>query len=138
MTRNFIYSDIFLTNVLRILEERNITQKTLADRAGISTAFISDIVKGQGNPSIHTMEAISIALDVSLPYLLDTTDLDPKLLNELAGGTLKPSLPAGYQRVSYVLTDFQAYIAGEWDTNNRKKIRGPYAPRKRRSKPPHL
>ena len=29
----------------------------------------------------RTMEAISIALDIPLPNLLDTTDLDPKTLN---------------------------------------------------------
>lgn len=132
MARNFIYNDIFFTNVLRILDERKMTQKELAERAGISTAFISDIAKGQGNPSILTMEAISIALDVSLPVLLDTTDLDPKTLNDLAGGKAPQSLPPGYKRVSAVLTDYQAYLATEWDAANRKKLRGPFAPRKRK------
>ena len=94
MSRNFIYSDIFFTNVLRILDERKMSQKELAERAGISTAFISDVAKGRGNPSIRTMEAISIALDIPLPNLLDTTDLDPKTLNELAGGRAPQSLPA--------------------------------------------
>ncbi|MDE2365782.1 MAG: transcriptional regulator [Betaproteobacteria bacterium] len=127
-----MYNDIFFTNVLRILDERKMTQKELAERAGISTAFISDIAKGQGNPSILTMEAISIALDVSLPVLLDTTDLDPKTLNDLAGGKAPQSLPPGYKRVSAVLTDYQAYLATEWDAANRKKLRGPFAPRKRK------
>ncbi|PTR05616.1 Xre family transcriptional regulator [Nitrosospira sp. Nsp5] len=130
MARNFIYKDIFFTNVLRILDERKMTQKELAERAGISTAFISDIAKGQGNPSILTMEAISIALDVSLPILLDTTDLDTRSLNDLAGGKAPQSLPPGYKRISAVLTDYQAYLATEWDAANRKKLRGPFAPRK--------
>lgn len=130
MARNFIYKDIFFTNVLRILDERKMTQKELAERAGISTAFVSDIAKGQGNPSILTMEAISIALDVSLPILLDTTDLDPRSLNDLAGGKAPQSLPPGYKRISAVLTDYQAYLATEWDSANRKKLRGPFAPRK--------
>src|SRR4051812_31401408 len=110
MSRNFIYNQIFFTNVLRILDERNMTQKELSKRAGISTAFISDLAKGQGNPSIRTMEAISIALDVPLPLLLDVTDLDRRALSELVGDKIPESLPPGYQRVSAVMTDYQAYL----------------------------
>lgn len=138
MSRNFIYNDIFFTNVLRILDERKMTQRELAERAGISTAFISDIAKGQGNPSIQTMEAISIALDVPLPLLLDTTDLDARSLNELAGGKAPQSLPPGYKRVSAVLTEYQAYVTAEWDESNRKKLRGPLAPRKRKKAASYL
>lgn len=107
------------------------SQKELAERAGISTAFISDVSKGRGNPSIRTMEAISIALDIPLPNLLDTTDLDRKALNEMAGGQAPQSLPSGYQRVCAVMTDYQAYLASQWDEANRKKLRGPIAPKKR-------
>lgn len=130
MVRNFFYNEIFFSNVLRILDERAMSQKELAERAGISTAFISDVAKGRGNPSIRTMEAISIALDVPLPVLLESTDLNRQALNELAGDKIPPSLPPGYQRVTVVLTDFQAYMATLWDEANRKKLRGPYAPKK--------
>jgi transcriptional regulator with XRE-family HTH domain len=133
MPRNFFYNEIFFTNVLRILDERNMTQKELAQRAGLSGAFVSDVAKGQGNPSLRTMEAISIALDIPLPVLLEATDLDRQALNELAGGKAPQSLPPGYQRVSGVLTDFQAYMVAQWDEANRKKLRGPIAPRRRRN-----
>jgi hypothetical protein len=79
------------------------------------------------------MEAISIALDIPLPVLLEATDLDRQALNELAGGKAPQSLPPGYQRVSAVLTDFQAYMAGQWDEANRKRLRGPVAPRRPRN-----
>lgn len=78
----------------------------------------------------RTMEAISIALDIPSPNLLDTTDLDPKTHNELAGDRAPQSLPAGYQRFCAVMTDYQAYLASLWDEANRKKIRGPIAPKK--------
>jgi hypothetical protein len=94
---------------------------------------VSDVAKGQGNPSLRTMEAISIALDIPLPVLLEATDLDRQALNELAGGKAPQSLPPGYQRVSAVLTDFQAYMAAQWDEANRKKLRGPVAPRRPRA-----
>lgn len=131
MSRNFIYHDIFFTNVLRVLDERKMSRKELADRAGISSAFISDVAKGRGNPSLRTMEAISIALDIPLPILLDTTDLDREALNELAGGKAPRSLPSGYQRVCAVMTDYQAFLALQWDQANRKKIKGPKVPKKR-------
>ena len=131
MSRNFIYNQIFFTNVLRILDERKMTQKELSKRAGISTAFISDLTKGQGSPSIRTMEAISIALDVPLPLLLEVTDLDRQTMSELVGDKIPESLPHGYHRVSAVLTDYQAYVAAEWDATNRKRLSGPFAPRKR-------
>ncbi|MBA4143570.1 MAG: transcriptional regulator [Nitrosospira sp.] len=126
-----MYSQIFFTNILRILDERGMTQKELSERAGISTAFISDLTKGQGNPSIRTMEAISIALDVPLPLLLEVTDLDRQAMSELVGDKIPESLPPGYQRVSAVMTDYQAYIASEWDVTNQKRLQGPFAPRKR-------
>lgn len=130
MTRNFFYNEIFFSNVLRILDERNMSQKELAERSGLSTAFISDVAKGRGNPSIRTMEAISIALDVPLPVLLESTDLPRQSLTELAGDKVPQSLPPGYQRVSVVLTDYQTYMATLWDEANREKLRGPYAPKK--------
>jgi transcriptional regulator with XRE-family HTH domain len=131
MARHFIYHDIFFTNVLRVLDERKMSQKELADRAGISSAFISDVAKGRGNPSLRTMEAISIALDIPLPNLLEATDLDRKTLDELAGGKAPQSLPPGYQRVCVVMTDYQAFLASQWDEANRAKIKGPKAPKKR-------
>ena len=131
MTRHFIYHDIFFTNVLRILDERKISQRELADRAGISTAFISEVAQGRSNPSLRTMEAISVALDIPLPTLLESTDLDRKTLDELAGGKAPQSLPAGYQRVCAVMTDYQAFLAMQWDEANRRKIKGPKVYKKR-------
>lgn len=137
MSRHFIYHDIFFTNVLRVLDERKISQRELAERAGISTAFISDVAKGRSNPSLRTMEAISVALDTPLPILLESTDLDRKTLDELAGGKAPQSLPPGYQRICAVMTDYQAFLALQWDEANRQKIKGLKA-HKKRNKPNSL
>jgi hypothetical protein len=48
----------------------------------------------------RTMEAISIALDIPLPNLLDTTDLDPKTLNELGR---RPGSAKSSRRLSALL-----------------------------------
>lgn len=98
------------------------TKSELADQAGISVSFISDLTNGKANPSLKIMEAIAEALHTALPALLEMTDLDQETLNALAGGQAPQSLPKGYVRVSAVLTEFQAFNVKQWDQENRKNI----------------
>lgn len=98
------------------------TQEELAERSGVSTSFISDLANGRANPSLRTMEAIALALETALPTLLEATDLDREALDELAGGKAPQSLPEGYERVSAILTGYQAFLVKEWDEVNRKKL----------------
>lgn len=108
-----MYNQIFFTNILRILDEKDLTKEQLAEMSGVSMSFISDLTNGKGNPSLRIMESIADALDVPLPALLEETDLDTKLLDVLAGG--KPrGLKEGYERVSVILPSHQAFMAREW------------------------
>lgn len=125
------YHQIFFTNILRVLDERRMTQEELAERSGVSTSFISDLANGRANPSLRTMEAIAVALETPLPTLLESTDLDREALDELAGGKAIQSLPQGYQRISAILTDYQAFLAEEWDEVNRKRLREQDSPKKK-------
>ena len=125
------YHQIFFTNILRVLDERRMTQEELAERSGVSTSFISDLANGRANPSLRTMEAIAVALETPLPTLLESTDLDREALNELAGGKAPQSLPQGYQRISAILTDYQAFLVEEWDEVNRKRLREQASPKKK-------
>jgi len=77
------------------------------------------------------MEAIALALDTPLPILLEFTDLDRAALDELAGGKAIKNLPKGYERVSAILTGYQAFIVKEWDEANRKKLRETMEAKKR-------
>jgi transcriptional regulator with XRE-family HTH domain len=115
-----VYSEIFFTNVLRILGEKNISKETLAELADMSTGFISDITTGKGNPSLKKMEAISLALKTPLPVLLDSTDLDQKTLNTLSNGALK--LPDGYENLIVCLPSQKAFLVKKWDEDTRKKL----------------
>ena len=45
------------------------SQEQLGERAGLSYKFIGEIERGAGNPTIDTLHAIAVALDV------DITDL---------------------------------------------------------------
>lgn len=117
-----MHNQIFFTNVLRLLDEQNMTKSELADQADISVSFLSDLTNGKANPSLKIMDAIAKALNASLPALLEMTDLDQETLDALAGGKALKSLPDGYVRVSAVLTEFQAFSVKQWDQENRKKI----------------
>ena len=120
-----MYSQIFFTNILRLLEERGMTKHELADKAHISISFLSDLTNGKANPSLKIMEAIAEALDTSLPTLLEWTDLDRESLDALAGGHAPRSLPEGVARVTAVLPDHQVFIVKKWDEATRKKLRNP-------------
>jgi transcriptional regulator with XRE-family HTH domain len=108
-----MYNQIFFTNILRLLEEKDMTKEQLSEMSGVSMSFISDLTNGKGNPSLRIMERIADSLDVPLPELLEETDLGAKSLEALAGG--KPrGLKEGYERVSVILPSHQAYIARQW------------------------
>lgn len=131
MSQSFpLYRDIFFTNILRILVERGMTNEELSERSGISASFIAELARGKANPSLRTMSAIADAVDVALPILLELTDLDRKALEQLRGGKPLPGLPKGYERVTVILTSFEAFIAKGQDEENRKKLAGKIPPAK--------
>lgn len=117
-----MYNQIFFTNVLRLLDEQRMTKSELADKAGISVSFLSDLTNGKANPSLKIMEAIAEALQTALPVLLEMTDLDRATLDALAGGHALHSLPEGYVRLTAILTEFQGFTVRQWDQENRKKL----------------
>ena len=117
-----VYNQIFFTNVLRLIDERGMTKDRLADLAGMSVSFLSDLTNGKANPSLKIMESIAKALDASLPALLEMTDLDRETLDALAGGKAPSSLPAGLVRVTAVLSEYQAFRVRQWDEANRKLL----------------
>lgn len=117
-----MYNQIFFTNVLRLLDERHMTKSELADKAGISVSFLSDLTNGKANPSLKVMELIAEALQTSLPELLEMTDLDRQTLDALTGGRAIHSLPEGFVRYTAILTEFQAFSVRQWDEQNRKKV----------------
>ena len=118
-----MYNLIFFTNILRLLEERNMTKQELSHQAGVSISFLSDLTNGKANPSLRVMERIANALDVSLPELLESTDLDEHSLMLMADGKPAKSLPPGYVRISVIVSDQQAYQIRRWSESARQKLR---------------
>jgi transcriptional regulator with XRE-family HTH domain len=108
-----MYACILATNILRLLAEQKMKRRELAKRSGVSQSFLSDVLSGEGNPSLKIMKAIANALQVSLPYLLEHTDLDERSLAELLGAPAG-RLPPGYKRVSVVLPCHKAFTVERW------------------------
>lgn len=56
------------------LKEQNMTQKQLAQKAGLTEANVSKYISGSQMPNLDTLIAISKALKVSLAYLAGEKD----------------------------------------------------------------
>ena len=68
------------------------------------------------------MESIADALGVALPALLEMTDLDKASLDALLDHPRSQSMPAGFVRLSAVLTEYQAFTVQQWDAANRAHL----------------
>lgn len=62
---------IFGDNLVSILSEYRMTQRELADRAGLSEATISKYIHKQIAPSVFAVINIADALDMSIDELID-------------------------------------------------------------------
>lgn len=118
-----MYYSIFFTNVLRLLDERGMTKHELAKLTGVSISVLSEITNGKGNPTLRTMAAIAEALQAPLPMLMESTDLDSKILEDAAGTHLPSSLPDGYCRYCATLTLHQAFQVRKWHDYNLVRIK---------------
>ena len=52
-------------------EERKITQKELAKKAGISNTYLSDIERMRTNPSIKVLQQLADALEEAISSFLE-------------------------------------------------------------------
>ena len=73
MVLNMEIGKIIACNLKKIREERNFSQGQLAEMAGVSKVVISQIEKGDSNPTINTIWKLTGAL--GLPY---TSLLEPE------------------------------------------------------------
>lgn len=64
-------------SVRRARQEKNLTLKDLAERAGLSQRFLSDLERGKGNISIGRLLAVAHALDTKLSELVAPLDDAP-------------------------------------------------------------
>ena len=119
-----MYNQNFFTNVLRFLADNKMSKHQLAERAGMSVSFLSELTNGKANPSLKMMESIATVLGTPLPALLEMTDLDRETLEALSDGKQPSGLPPGFMRTTAILNEYQAFMVQQWDDANRLRISG--------------
>ena len=60
----------FADNVRRLRAKRQLSQKSLADKVGISVSYVSMLERGQRSPPLETLEKVAKALGVTPAALL--------------------------------------------------------------------
>lgn len=65
-------------NITRELKKLGITQGELSERSGVAASHISYMVRGQGNPTLATLESLAGVFSLSIVELLaeDSTSDD--------------------------------------------------------------
>jgi transcriptional regulator with XRE-family HTH domain len=62
-------------NKLRLIrEERGLSQRELAQRAGISTNAVSLIERDENSPSVSTLQNLAAALNIKMSYFFEDTE----------------------------------------------------------------
>ena len=73
--------EIIGRNIARYREAAGLTQATLAEKIGISTAFVSGVERGQKRMKVETLYATAKALNVSVDALLSSNCSAAQLAN---------------------------------------------------------
>ena len=119
-----MYDKIFFTNVIRLLDDRNMNVNELHQLSGVSNSFLGDLTKGQGNPSIKIMQAIAEAFQVPLPMMIE--NVESQLWKQYYNGEIEaviPQLPKGFEYVGAILPEEKAYRVKLWDKDARKQVK---------------
>ena len=119
-----MYDKIFFTNVIRLLDERDMNVNELHQLSGVSNSFLGDLTKGQGNPSIKTMQSIAEAFQVPLPMMIE--NVESQVWTQYYQGKIEqtiPELPKGYEYVGAILPEEKAYRVKLWDKEARKQVK---------------
>ncbi len=72
------------TKLRAIRDERNLSQRELANRAGISPNAISLIERDENSPSVATLQSLATALNIKMSYFFDD-DAPQTVLHVKAG-----------------------------------------------------
>lgn len=121
------YHEIFAAHILRIQEERRLTKQEMGRLGGVSAAFMTDLARGEANPTLKTMEAFSEALGIPLPLLLRPLDSEEwrTILSLSTKQESEPvELPPGYGILEKgILPLHKIYVVEQWIKAAHKTLR---------------
>lgn len=75
-------SKIIASNLKELRNQRNLTLGQLAKESGISKAMLSDMEKGNSNPTINTIWKIANGLKVPYTKLIDVMDKETTIIRK--------------------------------------------------------
>lgn len=109
------YFEIFHKNLRRLMVEQDINKAELSRRSGVSYAFVCDIVRGDGNPSVKILESLAGGLNIELPQFFESNDGEA-----WTGEPIK--IPENYERVTAILPKFDAYLVKNKSAETQKRL----------------
>ena len=65
---------IFAENTRRLREEAGMTQEKLGEAAGVTDAYVSEIERGNANPTLAAMQKLAEGLQAGIAVLADFKD----------------------------------------------------------------
>ena len=101
--------EIIGRNIARYRKAAGLTQATLAEKIGISTAFVSRVERGQKRMKVETLYATAKALDVSVDALLSTDSSAAQLanINQLLAGQSDEYLEGIERMIRVCIEEFE-------------------------------
>lgn len=78
------------TRLRQLRKERDLSQRNLADRAGVSANAISLIERDEISPSVATLQRLAVALSVKISYFFESDDIQANIIHIKASE--RPSL----------------------------------------------
>ena len=107
----------FAERLIRLLKERDISQREFANKIGVSEVAISRYIKGSRSPRLDTLVKVAMELDVSIDYLVGLSEMkgsrnESKLAVEPKLGM---SLVEGIEAIQMILGDIRTEILNSGD-----------------------
>ena len=104
-----ILEEIIGKNIARYREAAGLTQATLAEKIGISTAFVSRVERGQKKMKVETLYATAKVLKVSVDALLSTESSAAQLanINQLLAGQSDEYLEGIERMIRVCIEEFE-------------------------------
>ena len=104
-----ILEEIIGKNIARYREAAGLTQATLAEKIGISTAFVSRVERGQKKMKVETLHATAKVLNVSVDALLSTESSAAQLanINQLLAGQSDEYLEGIERMIRVCIEEFE-------------------------------
>jgi transcriptional regulator with XRE-family HTH domain len=91
------------SQIRRLRQERGLTLTTLADRSGLNLGYLSQVENDKASPSLETLQALALAIDVPIAWFLVDSSPPPRVVR----ASERPRLRS---RVGSVLEDVDGRI----------------------------